>query len=48
MSDDVVRERRKALDRPTRHEILTRLRQRPRRTLRPKPTDVLRSEREKR
>ena len=48
MSDYVLRELRKALDRPTRQEILARLRQGPPRKLRPRPTEVLRAERDKR
>jgi antitoxin FitA len=48
MSDFVLREIRKALDRPTREEILARLRARPVRRIRTRPADVIRSERDSR
>ena len=48
MSDYVLREVRKALDRPTREEVLERLRARPVRRLRHRPADVVRSERDAR
>jgi antitoxin FitA len=48
MSDFVLREIRKALDRPTREEILARLRARPVRRIRTKAADVIRSERDSR
>lgn len=48
MSDYVLREVRKVLERPTREELLARLAARPVRRLRPSPTAVLRRERERR
>jgi plasmid stability protein len=48
MSDFVMRELRKALDRPTRQEILERLRARPVRRLRPRAAEVIRAERDAR
>jgi plasmid stability protein len=47
MSDYVLREVRKALERPTRDELLARLSARPVRRLRPSPTAILRRERER-
>jgi len=48
MSEYVLRELRKALDRPTRQEILDRLRRRPQRRLRRAAADVIRAERDSR
>ena len=48
MSEFVMRELRKALDRPTRQEILDRLRARPVRRLRRPAAEVIRDEREAR
>jgi DNA-binding transcriptional ArsR family regulator len=48
MSDFVLREVRKALERPTRAEVLERLKARPRRPLRRSPTELLREERDAR
>ena len=48
MSDYVLRELRKALDRPTRQEVLDRIRARPVPRLRRAPAEVLRAERESR
>lgn len=48
MSDFVMREIRKALDRPTRQEILDRLRARPPRRLRKSAAEVIRAERDAR
>lgn len=48
MSDYVLREIRKALDRPMRQEILERLQARPIRRLRHVPAEVIRSERDSR
>ena len=48
MSEYVLRELRKALDRPTRQEILDRLRSRPQRRLRRAAADVIRAERDSR
>ena len=48
MSDYVLREVRKALDRPTRQEVLDRLQAQPVRTLRRSAAEVIRSERESR
>ena len=48
MSDYVLREVRKALERPTRDELLGRLAARPVRRLRPSPTVLLRRERDRR
>ena len=45
MSDYILREIGKALDRPTRQEVLDRLRSRPLRRLRPSAATVLRAER---
>jgi hypothetical protein len=48
MSDYVLREVGKALDRPTRHEVLERLRARPLRRTKRTAADVIRGEREAR
>jgi plasmid stability protein len=48
MSDFVMRELRKALDRPTRQEMLDRLRARPMRRLRRPAAEVIRAERDSR
>ena len=48
MSDFVMRELRKALDRPTRQEILERLRAQPVRRLSRRAADVIRAERDAR
>lgn len=48
MSDYVLRELRKSLDRPTREEILERLRALPVRRLRPSAAEVIRAERDSR
>jgi plasmid stability protein len=48
MSDYVLREVRKALDRPTRQEVLERLQARPLRRLHRRAADVLRAERDSR
>lgn len=48
MSDFVLREVRKALDRPARQEVLERLEARPLRRLRRSAADVLRAERDAR
>jgi hypothetical protein len=48
MSDFVLREVRKALDRPTRQEVLARLRAQPVRRLRRAPATVIRAERDSR
>lgn len=48
MSDYVLRELKKALDRPTREEILDRLRAQPVRRLERRPADVIRAERDSR
>ncbi len=48
MSDYVLREIRKALDRPTRQEVLERLARRPARRVRPTPAEIVRSERDAR
>lgn len=48
MSDYVLRELRKSLDRPTRQEVLERLRTLPSRRLRRKPAELIRDERESR
>ena len=48
MSDYVLRELRKALDRPTRQEILDRLQAQPLRRLRRSAAEVIRAERETR
>lgn len=46
MSDYILREVGKALDRPTRQEVLARLRGPAPRTLRRKPADVIREDRD--
>ena len=48
MSDYILREIGKALERPTRGEVLERLRTRPGRRLKRKAADVIRAEREAR
>jgi plasmid stability protein len=48
MSDYVLRELRKSLERPTREEILERLRSLPARRLKPSAADVIRAERDSR
>ena len=48
MSDYILREVGKALERPTRHEVLERLRTRPVRRLRRSPAEVIRAERDAR
>lgn len=48
MSDYILREVGKALDRPTRHEVLERLRTRPVRHLTRSAADVIRAERDAR
>jgi plasmid stability protein len=48
MSDYILREIAKALERPTRGEVLERLRSRPVRRLKRKAADVIRAEREAR
>lgn len=48
MSDYVLREIRKSLDRPTRQEVLERLQGQPARKLRSSAAEVIRSERESR
>ena len=48
MSDYILREIGKALDRPTRQEILDRLQARPARRLRRSAADVIRAERDRR
>jgi antitoxin FitA len=48
MSDYVLREIRKALDRPTRQEVLERLGAQPRRQFKHSPTEVIRRERDAR
>lgn len=48
MSDYILREMRKALDRPTRGEVLERLRARPVRKTRQSAADVIRLERDAR
>ncbi len=48
MSDYILREVGKALDRPTRQEVLTRLRGLAPRTLRRRPADLIREERDAR
>ena len=45
MSDYILREVAKALERPTRQEVLDRLRAKPVRHLNPRPADVIRAER---
>jgi hypothetical protein len=46
MSDFIRRELAKVLERPTRHEVLERLRSRPVRRLKTRPAEALRSERD--
>ena len=46
MSDYILREVRKALERPTRQDVLDRLRARPARRLKRSATDVIRAERD--
>ena len=48
MSDYILREVGKALEVPTRQEVLDRLRARPVRRLKPSPTEVIRAERDSR
>jgi plasmid stability protein len=48
MSDYTLRELRKALERPTREEVLERLRSLPARRLQPSAADVIRAERDSR
>ena len=48
MSDYILREVRKALERPTRQEVLERLRARPARRVRRSAADVIRAERDTR
>lgn len=48
MSDYILREVGKALERPTREEVLQRLRARPVRHLKTSPADVIRAERDAR
>ena len=48
MSEFVLREVRKALDRPTRQDILDRLRAQPVRRIRPHAADIVRAERDAR
>lgn len=48
MSDYILRELRKALERPTREDILERLRSLPTRRLQPSAADAIRSERDSR
>jgi hypothetical protein len=48
MSDYVLREIRKALEHPTRQEVLDRLRARPARQLRRSAAEVIRAERDSR
>jgi plasmid stability protein len=48
MSDYILRELGKALDRPTRQEVLDRLKARPVRQLRRSPADLIRAERDSR
>lgn len=48
MSDYILREMGKALERPTRQEVLERLRSRPVRHVRRSPADVIRAERDAR
>jgi plasmid stability protein len=48
MTDYVMRELRKALDRPTRQEILDRLREQPVRRLKRRAAEVIRAERDAR
>ena len=46
MSDYILRELGKSLDRPTRQEVLQRLRERPVRRVARRPADVIRAERD--
>ena len=46
MSDFIRRELAKVLERPTRHEVLERLRSRPVRRLKTRPAEALRAERD--
>lgn len=48
MSEYILREVGKSLERPTRHEVLERLRARPARRLKRNPADVIRAERDAR
>jgi plasmid stability protein len=48
MSDYILRELGKALDRPTRQEVLDRLRHQPRRRLSPSAAEIIRAERDAR
>ena len=48
MSDYILREVGKSLDRPTRHEVLERLRARPIRPIKRRAADVIRAERDAR
>lgn len=48
MSDYILREVGKALEQPTRHEVLERLRTRPVRRLKRSPAEVIRAERDAR
>jgi len=48
MSDYILREVGKALERPMRHEVLERLRTRPVRRLRRSPAEIIRAERDAR
>jgi plasmid stability protein len=48
MSDFILREVRKALDRPSRQEMLDRLSARPKRSVTPSPARVIRAERDAR
>lgn len=48
ISDFVLREIRKALERPTRQEVLARVRSRPRRSLTRSAAELIREERESR
>lgn len=48
MSEFVLREVRRALDRPSRQEMIERLRSKPVRRLRPTPADLVRAERDSR
>ena len=48
MSDYILREVGKALDRPTRHEVLERLRARPMRHIKRSAAELIRAERDSR
>ncbi len=48
MSDYILREVGKALERPMRHEVLERLRTRPVRRLKRRPAEIIRAERDAR